>query len=638
MPCEQEGCEAKKVNYGYYADKIKLRCFDHKIVGMIDLSRNLCKECPTRATYGIPGGKPEYCKPHSCNKTGVENLTSKRCEHPGCPLTPSFNIPDIKSGKYCGDHKLTGMVNVLAKGCEYPGCPITNPCFNIRGMTAGKFCNTHKSLEMVDVKHAICMNPVCTTRASYNYEGQTKPLYCALDALSGMINVTCNKCAEPGCPVDYPAFNMPGITPGIYCFKHKATGMIDVKSKGCEHPGCPITNPCFNIRGMLSGRFCKQHKVEGMVDVTHKPCENLACDKRASYGVAGTKTVRYCYDHKDPGMVDLFGSKCINPGCPKSPTFNLPNMKPKYCGDHKTDDMVDLVSNLCRLCPKNACFNTPGEKRPLYCKTCATSTMVDVKHNMCQDPGCTGSVRASYGLPGKTPTHCATHRKTGMLNSPNAKCQNCKEQAIYGGTALKPVRCETHKALDDLNLVERPCSSCGLLYVLDANNRCETCDPTNFQRAHLAKQKALMDYLDTHGHPGTQTDIMIDGGACGRERPDRLFDYGDKIVIVECDENQHKDRSPECERTRMFNIGQALGGIPVYFIRWNPDGYKTGIAGRHGEAITKRYEYLVNMLAGIRGGTVILPVVGQQELVKCCYLFFDKFKKEDSVSWMPIAG
>lgn len=525
MPCEQAGCESKKVNYGYYADKIKLRCFGHKIVGMIDLSRNLCKECPIRASYGIPGGKPEYCSAHGAGKPGVENLTAKKCEKPGCKK--------------------------------------------------------------------------------------------------------------------FPAYNMPGITPGIYCFKHKDTGMVDVVAKGCEYPGCPVNNPCFNIRGMKTGRFCEQHKADGMVDVKHKPCENLACDKRANFGVAGTKTVKYCFKHKDPGMINIFGLKCAEAGCPLWPTYNLPNLKPKYCGTHKTDDMVAVGnSNLnCIVCHETrANFNTPGEKRPLYCKTCATSTMVDVKHNMCKDPGCTGSVRASYGLPGKPPTHCATHRKTGMLNSPNAKCQNCKEQAIYGDTALKPVRCETHKALGDLNLVERPCISCGLLYVLDANNRCETCDPTNFQRAHLAKQKALMDYLDTHGHPGTQTDIMIDGGACGRERPDRLFDYGDKIVIVECDENQHKDRSTECERTRMFNIGQALGGIPVYFIRWNPDGYKTGVSGRRGEAITKRYEYLVNMLAGIRAGTTILPTVGQQELVKCCYLFFDKFKKEDSVSWTSVSG
>ncbi len=70
MPCEIAECKSSKINYGYYADKVKLRCSLHKIAGMIDLSRNLCKECPTRATYGLPGGKVEYCALHGSNKPG----------------------------------------------------------------------------------------------------------------------------------------------------------------------------------------------------------------------------------------------------------------------------------------------------------------------------------------------------------------------------------------------------------------------------------------------------------------------------------------------------------------------------------------------------------------------------------------
>ena len=49
----------------------------------------------------------------------------------------------------------------------------------------------------------------------------------------------------------------------------------------------------------------------------------------------------------------------------------------------------------------------------------------------------------------------------------------------------------------------------------------------------------------------------------------------DKIVIIECDEHQHKKHDCACEQVRMINISQSFGAIPVYFIRWNPDSYKT---------------------------------------------------------------
>ena len=189
MPCEQVGCESKKVNYGYYADKVKLRCFGHKIVGMIDLSRNLCKECPNRASYGIPGGKTEYCSDHGAGKPGVENLTAKKCEKPGCKTFPIYNMPGITPGIYCFKHKETDMVDVKSKGCEYPGCPVTNPCFNIRGMTSGRFCEPHKDDGMVDVRHKPCENLACDKRASYGVAGTKTVRYCYDHKDPGMVDL-----------------------------------------------------------------------------------------------------------------------------------------------------------------------------------------------------------------------------------------------------------------------------------------------------------------------------------------------------------------------------------------------------------------------------------------------------------------
>jgi hypothetical protein len=73
------------------------------------------------------------------------------------------------------------------------------------------------------------------------------------------------------------------------------------------------------------------------------------------------------------------------------------------------------------------------------------------------------------------------------------------------------------------------------MYVLDDNNRCENCNPESFATARLAKQNALMSYLDARKLPGNSTDITIDNGICGKERPDRVYDFGDKVVMVASD-------------------------------------------------------------------------------------------------------
>lgn len=277
-------------------------------------------------------------------------------------------------------------------------------------------------------------------------------------------------------------------------------------------------------------------------------------------------------------------------------------------------------------CNTYACYNLEGETRAKFCKSHAEPGMIDIKHKTCQHPDC--ETRTRYGKPGRSPTHCAQHRETGMIQRPNSFCiqQSCREKAIYGPNMI-PVHCESHKEPDDLNLVENNCKSCGFLYVLDDNGHCESCDPTKFQRARLAKQNALMTFLDRNGYPGEQTDKVIDNGTCGKERPDRIIDLTDKIIVIECDEHQHKDRACECEQTRMINIGQSYGGIPIYFIRWNPDNYKTP-AGRQQENITGRYDGLLTHLNFIKEGKMQLP----HALVSVFYMYFDGWKGDEDLT------
>jgi len=60
-------------------------------------------------------------------------------------------------------------------------------------------------------------------------------------------------------------------------------------------------------------------------------------------------------------------------------------------------------------------------------------------------------------------------------------------------------------------------------------------------------------------------------GGCSKRRPDCYIDKFTHIVIIECDENQHRDTN--CENKRTMELFQDFGNRPVVFIRFNPDSY-----------------------------------------------------------------
>lgn len=68
------------------------------------------------------------------------------------------------------------------------------------------------------------------------------------------------------------SFNFQGETKGRFCAKHKEPQMVDVKNKHCEADSCNTT-PLYNIIGEKKARFCGKHKELLMVDVRHKTCE-----------------------------------------------------------------------------------------------------------------------------------------------------------------------------------------------------------------------------------------------------------------------------------------------------------------------------------------------------------------------------
>ncbi len=314
-------------------------------------------------------------------------------------------------------------------------------------------------------------------------------------------------------------------------------------------------------------------------------CSYGICKREALYGIQYRER---CFIHKTDDMKCVYNKySCVHTGCKTHPYFNLPGNPAKYCSVHKLHGMINLYKKTCCItdCYKSALYGKPGT--PISC--------------------------------------CGEHRKPGMIKRPNGICINCISPAIYGYNYIAK-HCEVHKEEHEHNLVERNCKSCNLVMILDNDNYCEYCNPITFKTARLAKQNALMHFLDSNGLPGSSTDTIIDGGACGKERPDRVFDFGDKILILECDEHQHRDRLLECENTRMINISQSFGGIPVYFIRFNPDDYSPIDDSIDIHPITVRYNTLLRLITSIKECYTILP----HALLAVLYMYYDDY---DTDSW-----
>jgi hypothetical protein len=66
------------------------------------------------------------------------------------------------------------------------------------------------------------------------------------------------------------------------------------------------------------------------------------------------------------------------------------------------------------------------------------------------------------------------------------------------------------------------------------------------------------------------TDQKIIGG-CSRRRPDVAIDLFTHIIILECDEEQHKEYN--CENKRIMELFQDFNNRPMVVLRFNPDSY-----------------------------------------------------------------
>jgi hypothetical protein len=440
---------------------------------------------------------------------------------------------------YCHDHREPDHVNVRSTKCMSEGCR-KQPIFGLE-QNRPLSCKEHVIDGYKDVIHQLCLHADCGIRPNYGIE-KGKPLYCKKHSdPAEHHDVMKLECLHPNCR-KRPSQGTENKKP-LYCGPHAPYGYKNVVTPRCLQNGCE-TLPIF---GEKNGKamYCRPHSTPGLhVDVKHKLCMHEACIVRATFGVDKGKPL-YCRPHAPDGYDDVSNKQCLQKGCRKQPGYGVPGKPAEYCQAHAP----------------------PGYD--------------DVNNKTCAHDGC--GTRCCYGAPGSPSTHCVEHKEPGMLRVKHRTCQQsreCREVPLYG--IVHASHCEDHKLSTHVNLVEQLCTDCGLLQVLDAEQRCMYCKPGSLDRARLAKQREIEGFLKSREELSdyvlTDRRIQVaESGSVGcttKTRPDFIWDYGTHCVILEVDEHQHGNYLEECDCARMININEDIMRRCI-FIRYNPDGFKS---------------------------------------------------------------
>jgi hypothetical protein len=196
--CKVEECKGD-AKYGFKGEKRQF-CGEHKKNGMADLSKDICGDtkCIKIANFGHSiDDEVLYCFDHK--KTTMVDVKSPKCQGPNCTRRAYYNFSDNKTPLYCLIHIIVGMINVTVKPCKVKGCNI-RPCYGRKGKTP-VYCATHgrDKRGLQAVRYNKCQNELCDKTPNFNFEGETKGIYCEAHAEEGMKNINAVMCKHSGC-------------------------------------------------------------------------------------------------------------------------------------------------------------------------------------------------------------------------------------------------------------------------------------------------------------------------------------------------------------------------------------------------------------------------------------------------------
>jgi hypothetical protein len=426
----------------------------------------------------------------------------------------------------------------MPKRCKFNNCK--KACsYGLDGVLMR--CTEHKTEAMKRIPYYVCIEEGCTIEASFNLEGETKRLFCKKHKKENMVKLDKKQCKEKNCNIE-PTY---GYFKREYCTTHKKENMIIIhKKKVCLIQNCNVF-PTFNYINEKVGIYCKLHKYDNMIDVINKRCENEECQSNTPcFNYPNEKRGRFCINHALKGMVNVKSKKCLYDSCIKQPNYNYKNKQNGiYCNTHKLKGMENVKAIKCKQCDKRPSYNYEGEDKAIYCKNHKLENMVNIKSKRCIAKNCIKI--AIYNLIGHKPEYCSKHMTSEMINvsDPRCKTEGCYTfiSKNYNGYCI---RCFIHLFPDNIK-----------------------------SRSFKIKEKHMVDFVkENFPKEKMVTDKIIYGG-CSKRRPDIYIDKYTHVIIIECDENQHKNYNITCENKRTMELFIDFGNRPIVLIRFNPDSY-----------------------------------------------------------------
>ena len=244
-----------------------------------------------------------------------------------------------------------------------------------------------------------------------------------------------------------------------------------------------------------------------------------------------------------------------------------------------------------RICPherrKEYCKKCKGSQICIHNKTISTckkcnGSQICFHHRIkafCKE--CKGSQICFHGRLKYRCKECEGFPKRGLCSHEYRKeyCKECKGSQI----------CIHDKLKDFCNHCggSRLCSLCQFTQVSRNKQVCAKCLPRPRHTSPVKEIKLaarLQDWASEKLIPfyslWNKQNPLADPSQCGKYRVDFIFELENKVVLLECDENQHSIYDQRCERVRQAHVSLGFGGLPVHWIRYNPDTFRLNDATR----------------------------------------------------------
>lgn len=238
-----------------------------------------------------------------------------------------------------------------------------------------------------------------------------------------------------------------------------------------------------------------------------------------------------------------------------------------------------------------------------------------ISNTICISKNCKET--ASYGLLFEDHIHCSTHYKYNEYqnNKPICSKNKCDKIPCYtDNNENYPIRCAQHKLSRDRYKIDKcACNSCGLSFYMNSNSDCNDCSRFFYRKVNKSYTYDLESLLDKNGFKffnDTMTQYGYDVF-----KHDYIIECNKYLIIIECDENQHKHYSEECEQARMIALFKSYKDKHLTFIRYNPNNYLNQFGNIKKGFSIENNNRLINLIKSLKSNPPNDPLT----VVYLCY-------------------